>query len=197
MIVFDVLHLNGRSLLDSTYDERRAILEGLKLSGPSWGVTPSFTDDPGDQVMRTAVEIGMEGVVAKRRSSIYRPGVRSRDWIKTKHVRTQEVVVGGWSDGQGERKATFGALLLGIPEQDPAAETTSARHKSARAVRPAAHGPVRLTYVGKVGTGFTESDRQRTAGTAHPAVDQPVRRRAAVRASPVEPTGSVPTWSAR
>jgi len=106
-------------------------------------VTPSFTDDPGEEVMRTAVEIGMEGVVANRRSSTYRPGVRSRDWIKTKHVRTQEVVIGGWSDGKGERGDTFGALLLGIPE--PAS---------------AAGDGVRLTYVGKVGTGFTEADRR-------------------------------------
>jgi bifunctional non-homologous end joining protein LigD len=146
MIVFDVLHVNGRSLLAATYDERRAVLEGLGLAGPSWGVTPSFTDDPGEEVMRTAVEIGMEGVVAKRRSSVYRPGVRSRDWIKTKHVRTQEVVVGGWTDGVGERKATFGALLLGIPET--ASGTGAGRT------------PVRLTYVGKVGTGFTEADRR-------------------------------------
>ena len=173
MIVFDVLHLNGHSLLDSTYDERRAILEGLKLSGPSWGMTPTFTDDPGDQVMRTAVDIGMEGVVSKRRSSIYRPGVRSRDWIKTKHVRTQEVVVGGWSDGQGERKATFGALLLGLPEQDPAAETTSTRNKSAPGSPPRATGPVRLTYVGKVGTGFTESDRRELLARLTPRSTSP------------------------
>lgn len=153
MIVFDVLHLNGRSLLDSTYDERRAILEGLKLSGPSWGVTPAFTDEPADQVMRTAIEIGMEGVVSKRRTSIYRPGVRSRDWIKTKPVHTQEVVIGGWSDGLGERKATFGALLLGIPERES--------------------GPVRLTYVGKVGTGFTESDRRELLARLTPRATSP------------------------
>jgi bifunctional non-homologous end joining protein LigD len=144
MIVFDVLHLNGRSLLESSYDERRAILEQLHLAGPSWGVTPAFTDEPGREVMRTAVEIGMEGVVAKRRSSPYRPGVRSRDWIKTKHVRTQEVVVGGWTDGLGERKGTFGALLLGIPGPTP----------------PAGRTAIRLTYVGKVGTGFTEAGRR-------------------------------------
>ena len=157
MIVFDVLHLNGRSLLGSSYDERRAVLQGLKIVGPSWGVTPAFTDDPGSEVMRTAVELGMEGVVAKRRSSIYRPGTRSRDWIKVKHERTQEVVIGGWSDGQGERKATFGALLLGIPEQSSAAERTSAPPNGAAGSPSRA---VRLTYVGKVGTGFTEADRR-------------------------------------
>jgi bifunctional non-homologous end joining protein LigD len=177
MIVFDVLHLNGRSLLDETYDERRKILEGLGLAGPSWGVTPAFTADPGDQVMRTAVEIGMEGVVAKRRSSTYRPGVRSRDWIKTKHERTQEVVIGGWSDGVGERKGTFGALLLGIPVQTSAAERTSARNKSAPGspsrAAGSASGPVQLTYVGKVGTGFTESQRRELLARFTPRAKSP------------------------
>ena len=170
MIVFDVLHLNGRSLLDSSYDERRAVLEGLKIAGPSWGVTPSFTDDAGADVMRSAVEIGMEGVVAKRRSSIYRPGVRSRDWIKAKHERTQEVVVGGWSDGQGERKATFGALLLGIPVEGGAAERTGARRSGGAG---SAGGALRLTYVGKVGTGFTEADRREVLSKLTPRATSP------------------------
>jgi bifunctional non-homologous end joining protein LigD len=137
MIVFDLLHLNGRSLLDLPYDERRDQLEQLGLAGPSWGVTPSFTGEPGAAVLRTANELGMEGVVAKRRASTYRPGTRSHDWIKVKSQRSQEVIIGGWTDGQGERSATFGALLLGIP---------------------AARGA--LTYIGKVGTGFTNSARE-------------------------------------
>jgi bifunctional non-homologous end joining protein LigD len=136
MIVFDLLHLNGRSLLDRSYDERRVQLEQLGLAGPSWGVTPSFTEEPGAAVLRAAVELGMEGVVAKRRASIYRPGTRSHDWIKVKSQRTQEVVIGGWTDGQGERRVTFGALLLGIPARGG------------------------LTYIGKVGTGFTNSARE-------------------------------------
>jgi bifunctional non-homologous end joining protein LigD len=136
MIAFDLLHLNGRSMLDLPYDERRDQLEQLGLAGPSWGVTPSFTEESGAAVLRTATELGMEGVVAKRRSSSYRPGARSHDWIKVKSQRTQEVVIGGWSEGQGERSATFGALLLGIPA-----------------------GRGALTYIGKVGTGFTSAAR--------------------------------------
>jgi bifunctional non-homologous end joining protein LigD len=81
----------------------------------------------------------MEGVVAKRRSSVYRPGVRSRDWVKVKGRRTQEVVIGGWTVGQGDRRSTFGALLLGLPSADK---------------RGALH------YVGKVGTGFSRSERE-------------------------------------
>ena len=82
MVVFDLLHHNGRSLLDSRYDERRHQLEHLGLAGPSWGVTPSFTEESGAAVLRTATELGMEGVVAKRRTSAYRPGARSHDWIR-------------------------------------------------------------------------------------------------------------------
>ncbi len=137
IVLFDLLHLNGHSLLDASYDERRALLEQLGVAGPSFAVTPSFTDESGADVLRAAVRIGMEGVVAKRRSSPYRPGKRSTDWIKVKDQRAQEVVVGGWTVGQGSRRSTFGALLLGIPP------TGSSRQ---------------LTFVGKVGSGFTQAD---------------------------------------
>ena len=87
-------------------------------------------------------ERGLEGVVAKRITSAYRPGARSRDWIKTKNVRMQEVIVGGWTDGQGRRAGPIGALLLGIPDPPGNAELK--------------HGGG-LRYVGQVGTGFTAS----------------------------------------
>jgi bifunctional non-homologous end joining protein LigD len=138
LILFDVLHLDGRSTLGDTYDERRRQLEGLGLGGVAWALTPSFVDVPGDAVLRTAVEIGMEGVVAKRRTSTYRPGIRSNEWVKVKAEHTQEAVIGGWTEGKGNRQATFGALLLGIPS-------------------PSAKG--KLTFIGKVGTGFTDDAR--------------------------------------
>ncbi len=148
-VVFDLLHLNGRSLIGLTYDERRAQLVQLGIAGPSWGVAPSFTEEPADAVLRSAVSLGMEGVVAKRRSSTYQPGVRSPDWIKVKDQRTQEVVIGGWTDGQGDRTDTFGALLLGIPAEG---------------------SPAKLTYVGKVGTGFSRSAREELLGKLGAAV---------------------------
>jgi bifunctional non-homologous end joining protein LigD len=134
LILFDLLHLDGRSLLDSTYDDRRRLLESLELAGSEWAVTPSFTEESGDEVLKTAARIGMEGVVAKRRSSPYRPGKRSHDWIKTKTQRTQEVVIGGWTPGRGNRRDLFGSLLLGIPDRNDGDA---------------------LEYVGKVGTGFS------------------------------------------
>jgi bifunctional non-homologous end joining protein LigD len=139
IVLFDLLHLNGHPLLEASYDQRRALLEQLGLSGPSFAVTPSFTDEAGADVLAAAARIGMEGVVAKRRASPYRPGRRSPDWIKVKHQRTQEVVVGGYTRGEGNRRSTFGALLVGIPS-GPSGRT--------------------LTFVGKVGSGFGEADRE-------------------------------------
>ncbi len=115
LVLFDLLHLDGVSLLDRTYDQRRAAIEGLHLGGPNWAVTPSFTDIDGAEMLRGSADAGMEGVVAKRRSSPYRPGRRSRDWVKVKHIRTQEVVIGGFTEGKGSRRADFGALVLGLP----------------------------------------------------------------------------------
>jgi bifunctional non-homologous end joining protein LigD len=137
LVIFDLLHLDGVSLLDRAYDQRRSALEALGIGAPNWAVTPSFTDATGPEILRVAVDAGMEGVVAKRRSSLYRPGQRSREWIKVKHQRMQEVVIGGYTKGKGSRRADFGALLLGVPSEDAA----------------------KLTFVGKVGTGFSERDR--------------------------------------
>lgn len=78
-LVYDVLHLEGRPTVERAYDDRRALLDGLELSGPSWRV-PSTFDGPGAAVLAAAVANGFEGIVAKRRSSPYRPGVRSADW---------------------------------------------------------------------------------------------------------------------
>jgi bifunctional non-homologous end joining protein LigD len=133
---FDVLYLEGRSLLSSTYDERRAALEALKLQGTSFATPPSAINIDGAKIARIAQERGLEGVVAKRRSSPYAPGIRNGDWIKFKNFRTQEVVVGGWTEGRGERAGSLGALLLGVPND------------------------LGLAYVGKVGTGFSAAMRQ-------------------------------------
>ena len=144
-LVFDVLHLDGRSLVDQPYDARREVLVSLALSGQSFATAPVFTDTPGADVLAAAQAAGMEGVVAKRRDSAYRPGARSPDWRKVKIVRTQEVVIGGWTDGAGERAGSLGALLLGIPEN---------------AEQPGHEDGLMLRYVGRVGTGFDAATRR-------------------------------------
>jgi bifunctional non-homologous end joining protein LigD len=145
-VAFDVLYLHGHSLLASHYDERRAQLESLHLSGPSFTTTESFRDVSGRDILAATVANGLEGVVAKRRSSTYRPGRRTPDWIKIKSFRTQEVVIGGWTDGRGERHGELGALLLGVPDDEG------------------------LRYVGKVGTGFATRDREALLSELRPLV---------------------------
>src|ERR671928_151118 len=83
--------------------------------------------------MAASAEHGLEGIVAKRRASTYRPGQRSPDWRKVKHQRMQEVVIAGWRPGKGRRANRIGSLILAVPDQ---------------------HGD--LQHVGGVGTGFTE-----------------------------------------
>ncbi|KQR15976.1 DNA polymerase ligase N-terminal domain-containing protein [Cellulomonas sp. Leaf334] len=78
-LVHDVLHLEGRSTVGRPYDERRALLDGLELSGRSWRVPPTF-DGPGAAVLAAAADNGLDGIVAKRRAAPYRPGARSADW---------------------------------------------------------------------------------------------------------------------
>ena len=130
LLVFDVLHLGGASLLDRSYDERRAALEGLGLQGEHWSVPPAFLGGGAALLDATRAQ-GLEGVVAKRRSSAYVPGRRSDDWRKLKHVSRTSAVVAGWKPGEGGRAGRIGSLLLGQ------------------------HGPQGLDFAGHVGTGFS------------------------------------------
>jgi bifunctional non-homologous end joining protein LigD len=130
-LAFDLLHLDGELLTSTAYDERRAALEGLALDGPHWATPPAFEGD-GSAARDASEQQGLEGVIAKRRASTYHPGRRTKDWVKVKHVRMQEVVVGGWSPGEGNRTGRIGSLLLGVHDDDG-----------------------RLVYAGHVGTGFS------------------------------------------
>ncbi len=132
LLAFDVLRLNGRSLLDEPYTTRRALLEELALSEAYVQTPPSFDTSAADALHASEVA-GLEGVVAKRENSLYRAGQRSPDWIKIKHIRMQEVVVGGWRPGQGRRTNTIGSLLMGV------------------------HTEAGLQYIGHVGTGFSDA----------------------------------------
>jgi bifunctional non-homologous end joining protein LigD len=132
-LMFDVLHLDGRSTLDRPYAERRTLLESLGLSADHWATPASYRERP-SVVLDAAVASGLEGVVCKRTNSPYLPGRRTGDWVKVRAMRDQEVVVGGFTPGKGSRSGGVGALIVGIPE--------------GRGLR----------YLGKVGTGFTDVD---------------------------------------
>ena len=102
-LAFDLLHLDGRPLLDEPYRARRALLEELDLQGPRWQTPPSFTGEAGADVQAVSRQHGLEGIVAKRLASRYEPGKRTGSWRKIKNLQRQEVVVGGWKPGEGVR----------------------------------------------------------------------------------------------
>ena len=130
LMVFDLLHRGDTSLLDRPYDERRRALADLDLEDDAWSVPPEISGD-GPTILASSKEQGLEGIVAKRRSSQYLSGRRSRDWLKIKNIRRTSVVIAGWTRGEGARDGQVGALLLGV------------------------HGPSGFEYAGRVGTGFT------------------------------------------
>jgi bifunctional non-homologous end joining protein LigD len=150
-MIFDILHWAGHDLCGLPFTARRRILESLRLKGRAWKVPPVHPDGPALlEVMRSADQ---EGIIAKRLTSIYRPGRRSPDWIKIKLNQSEEfLIVGSWSSG----KHGMSSLLLGY-YPSPA---------DAKAQR-------NLTYCGKVGTGFTEAARSELAAAlARLAIDR-------------------------
>lgn len=132
---FDLLYLDGRPLLRAAYRDRRRLLETLAAGTDL--IVPELLAGNGTQALERSRDRGWEGVVAKRWSSTYQPGRRSKTWIKDKHWNTQEVVIGGWRVGAGGRSGGIGSLLVGIPDDG------------------------KLRFVGRVGTGFTERDLAR------------------------------------
>jgi bifunctional non-homologous end joining protein LigD len=127
-MIFDILAANGTDICAVPYVERRELLESLAphLGGTGrWVVPPRFAD--GEATLEAARAMALEGVVAKRLSSAYKPGWRSADWIKIKHERTGDYAVGGWRVG----RRALSALLVGVP------------------------GPTGLIYRGRVGGGIS------------------------------------------
>ena len=129
--IFDLLYLDGRSLIGLPYGERRERLDELALKGPGWHV-PAAHRGGGSRLLAATREQGLEGIVAKRLDSRYETGRRTGAWLKVKHTLRQELVIGGWIPGEGRRTERIGALLMGYRE----------------------NGDFR--YAGRVGTGFTE-----------------------------------------
>jgi bifunctional non-homologous end joining protein LigD len=142
--IFDLLWLDGHSLIELPYAERRERLAALELDGEHWRV-PAHHPGAGGALLAATRQQGLEGVVAKRIDSRYAPGRRDGTWLKIKHSRRQELVIGGWTEGRRARANRLGALELGYHDEDGA-----------------------LKYAGKVGTGFDDAELDRLARLLQP-----------------------------
>ncbi|MGB4779243.1 non-homologous end-joining DNA ligase, partial [Microbacterium sp.] len=142
-VLFDVLRTGDDDTAARPLSERREALERLAAATIPAIVLPPVADDV-DVALRTARELGLEGIVVKDPRSPYRRGARSEEWLKVKLTATQDVVIGGIRPGKGGRTGAIGSLLLGIP------------------------GDEGLQYVGRVGSGFTERELARLAARLEP-----------------------------
>jgi bifunctional non-homologous end joining protein LigD len=147
--VFDLLFVDGRSLLDEPLEERRRMLAEILLADPRVRLSEDIAGE-GVAFFEAARVRGLEGIMAKDRRSTYLPGKRSMAWQKIKIRPEQELVLGGWARGTGSA-VDLGALLVGV-YQDGA-----------------------LRYAGKVGAGFTAGIRQELLAAIEPlaAVETP------------------------
>lgn len=141
LLVFDVLVLAGEDVTSRPWQERRALLEGLNLDGAHWQLPPVYDD--GEVLLEATRTQGLEGVVSKRRSSVYVAGARSKDWLKFPHRPSGTYVVGGWRAEKGA-DGRLGALLVG---------------------QVADRG---LLYRGRVGSGLAGKTAQRVADLLGP-----------------------------
>jgi bifunctional non-homologous end joining protein LigD len=128
---FDVLAIDRHDTIGLVYEDRRRLLRELLDDGPNWSV-PAHRIGEGRALLEATGAQELEGVMAKRLGTTYRPGTRSKDWRKVKHRREAEVVIGGYTPGTGNRASTFGSLLVGRWVGDA------------------------LAFAGGVGTGFTQ-----------------------------------------
>jgi len=141
---FDLLELDGASLVDLPLTDRKARL-GELLDGRVRSVRLSESFDDGEALLEAGREQGLEGILAKRADSRYLQGRRTRDWLKLKTHGRQEFVVAGYTRGAGRRAGTFGSLVLAVHEDGGG-----------------------LRYVGNVGTGFDDAEIGRLLAKLRP-----------------------------
>lgn len=131
-VVFDILEKDGKSLLNKSLIERKKILEETMKEGKNV-IISEFEEGKGEDYYLAAIKRGLEGIVAKRKNSDYEPGKRSSSWLKIKLIQECDCVIFGFTAGSGKRSDAFGALVLGLYNEE--------------------QSPI---YIGKVGTGFDQ-----------------------------------------
>ena len=147
-VVFDILYAKGKSVMDRPLRQRKEVLREELEESDIVSIADSFPEK-GEDYFQAALKMGIEGVVAKRLDSQYRPGTRSQDWIKIKKSLTLDLVVGGYIPGNGDREPYFGGLLMGAYS----------------------HG--QLVYIGRVGSGFALEELQEITSHFLPRIQSP------------------------
>jgi bifunctional non-homologous end joining protein LigD len=145
LIVFDLLRIDGRDMMGRPLTERRSRLEALGVEGPSWQVPATYDD--GRMLFEATKGQRLEGVVSKKRGSLYVPGRRSADWLKFPHRPTRTYVVGGWRL-ETDSESRLGAVLVGQPTDEG------------------------LSYRGRVGSGIAGKVGQRLVDVLAPLATQ-------------------------
>ena len=153
--IFDGLYLDGRPIINDTLERRRVWIKDVVKSDSSYRVSDAV--DQGPDLFRAAGAMGLEGIMAKERTSTYQVGKRSPQWLKIKTRHTADCVIIGYTQGKGNRQQAFGALQ--VAEIDKSG----------------------LKYVGKVGTGFDDKmlrsifqDLKKLKETKRPIKEKPL-----------------------
>ncbi len=111
--VFDILYHNGKDLKMASYLERRQILSQILPVSERVKIS-DYIEEKGVDLLKHTIELNLEGLVAKRKASVYQEGIRSQDWLKIKNIKTQDCVVVGYTKGLGNRERYFGSLLMAV-----------------------------------------------------------------------------------
>jgi ATP-dependent DNA ligase len=131
-VLFDILEKDGNPLIDLPLIERKAILKASVEEG-SHVIINDYVEEKGEQFYQAVLQHDLEGMVAKRKDSLYEQGLRTGSWLKVKNLKTCDCVIFGYSRGEGVRESTLGALLVGLYDNQG-----------------------KPVYVAHVGTGFTQ-----------------------------------------
>ena len=132
--IFDILYIDGKNLQDLPFLERRIILSETIKENNRIKIS-DFIEEVGTEIFDKTKKMGLEGLIAKNKAGKYIQGTRSRNWLKIKHIKTQDCVIIGYTEGEGNRKDLFGSLLLAVNDKDDDSN--------------------KLKFVGHTGTGFS------------------------------------------